>query len=253
MERLGVIGKPSDWLIASEADAARIRQVLDMELVEIPISEVTSLGRVDGGKEGALRIYERLKEIIQRQHLTGLTLRCFDLLSTVCNTGCLALAQLNAEGVPAACEGDIPALLSMALAKKVSGFSGFQVNAARILETGERCQILFAHCTVPLNMVNSFEYTTHFESGIGVALHGELPTGDYTLLKVSGKLDRIFAADVQLTRNQYEANLCRSQVWIDAPIEVADYLLHNPIANHHILLPGHHAGELIRLFHERAD
>lgn len=245
MVRLGVIGKPSDWLIASVYDADIIRQVMDIELVDIPIDEVTSLGRVGDGEEGALRIYERLKELIQKYKLSGLTLRCFDLLTTVHNTGCLALARLNAEGIPAACESDVPALLTMMLAKQVSGYSGFQVNAARIEQReNNRCEILFAHCTVPLNMVDTYEYTTHFESGIGVGIHGELPVGDYTLMKVSGTLDRIFAADVRLIRNQYEPNLCRTQVWIEADKEVADYLLTNPIANHHILCPGHHAGKL---------
>ena len=113
MVRLGVIGKPSDWLIASVYDADIIRQVMDIELVDIAIDEVTSLGRVGDGEEGALRIYERLKELIQKYKLSGLTLRCFDLLTTVHNTGCLALARLNAEGIPAACESDVPALLTM--------------------------------------------------------------------------------------------------------------------------------------------
>ena len=62
MERLGVIGKPSDWLIASQVDKGFVEKTLQIELVDIPIEEVTSLGRVDGGKEGADRIYERLKE-----------------------------------------------------------------------------------------------------------------------------------------------------------------------------------------------
>ncbi len=241
MERLGVIGKPSDWLIASQVDKAHAEKTLQIELVEIPIEEVTSLGRVDGGKEGADLIYDRLKEIINKYRLTGLTLRCFDLLTTVYNTGCLALARLNAEGIPAACEGDIPALLTMVLAKKVSGYTGFQVNAARIEEDGDKCRILLAHCTVPMNMVTRYEFTTHFESGIGIALHGELPTGDYTLMKLSGSLDNFMVADVQLIRNQYEPNLCRTQVWIEGDRQLADYMLHHPIANHHILLPGHHA------------
>lgn len=245
MVRLGVIGKPSDWLIASVYDADTIRQVMDIELVDIPIEEVTSLGRVDGGEEGANRIYERLKELIGKYKLSGLTLRCFDLLSTVYNTGCLALARLNAEGIPAACEGDVPALLTMMLARQMSGFTGFQVNAARIEDgEGDTCRILFAHCTVPLNMVDKYEYTTHFESGIGVGIHGELPLGDYTLMKVSGKLDAMFAADVRLIANQYEEGLCRTQVWVEADKEVAEYLLNNPIANHHLLVPGKHASKL---------
>ena len=61
MERLGLIGKPSDWLISSTFDADIIREKLGCELVEISIEEVQSLGEVEEGEKGALRIYERLK------------------------------------------------------------------------------------------------------------------------------------------------------------------------------------------------
>ena len=156
MERLGLIGKPSDWLIASTFDAKIIREKLGCELVEIPIEEVQSIGEVEEGEKGALRIYERLKELVAKYNLQGLTLRCFDLLSTCKNTGCLALAKLNAEGIPAACEGDVPTLLTMVLANRITGCSGFQCNPARVnTDNGE---MLWAHCTIPLNMVEKYEY-----------------------------------------------------------------------------------------------
>jgi len=162
------------------------------------------------------------------------------LLTTVKNTGCIALSKLNDEGIPAACEGDIPTLLTMMICKRLTGEPGFQVNPARIQPDGE---MLFAHCTLPLKMTSSHEYTTHFESGIGVAIHGELPLGDYTLVKLSGDLKRLLAVDVALERCQYESNLCRTQVWIRSTPEVSRYFLTDPIANHHVLIRGHHAAQ----------
>ena len=38
--RLGIIGKPSDWLIASHADADAVRRKLGIELLEIPMQEL---------------------------------------------------------------------------------------------------------------------------------------------------------------------------------------------------------------------
>jgi len=243
MERLGVIGKPSNWLIASGVDYATAKEVFGVELIDIPIEQVESLGEVDGGKKGALKIYERLKEIANEYQLDGLTLRCFDLLTTVKNTGCLALSMLNDEGIPAACEGDIPTLLTMMVVKRVTGQPAFQVNPARIDEA--KGEMLFAHCTLPLKMCDSHVLTTHFESGIGVAIHGELPLGDYTLVKMSGDGKRVFAEDVQLVRNQYEPNLCRTQVWVSISEEGRKYFLTNPIANHHLLVKGHWAKKIL--------
>ena len=238
--RLGVVGKPSDWLISSGVDYKEVLKRMNIELVDIDIEEMQSIGIVHPGMPGAEAIYQRLKELVVKNNLQGVTLRCFDLLTTVKNTGCIALSKLNDEGIPAACEGDIPTLLTMMLCKKITGEPCFQVNPARIQANGE---MLFAHCTLPLKMTEKHEYTTHFESGIGVAIHGDLPTGDYTLVKMSGDMQRLLAVDVELERCQFEANLCRTQVWIKATPEVSQYFLTAPIHNHHILIRGHHAAE----------
>jgi len=256
--RLGVIGQPSDWLIASRADQAAVREKLGIELVDIPISELLAevakkeypLGNIpsailaDGGAlpdkvraywDGALHIYGGLKRLADKYRLGGLTLRCFDLLGALGNTGCLALALLNAEGIPSGCEGDIPALLTMAVAQALTGVSGFQANPSRIdPETGD---VLFAHCTVPFDMLRRRTYDTHFESGIGVAIHGELPEGAVTIFKLSGDLTRSCIAEAKLLRNQYQQDLCRTQIVLRTS-GLTDYFLTDPIGNHHVILPG---------------
>ena len=183
--------------------------------------------------QGALDIYGALKSLTRRYRLDGLTLRCFDLLTALHNTGCLALAILNAEGITATCEGDIPALLSMAVARARTGSASFQVNLSRI--EGDR--LLFAHCTVPLSIVDDYCYDTHFESGIGVAIHGELSPGPVTLFKLAPDCRRMFCRQARLAENSYADRLCRTQVVIEAP-GAADYFLRTPIGNHHIIVPG---------------
>ena len=263
---VGVIGKPSDWLISSGADYEALGKKLGLKMVDVPMSEMIDaikgsqkpaapaedLGRKGRSAEvdtkvrealpGALQVREALKTIVAKYKLNALTLRCFDLLTTVGNTGCLALATMNTDGIPSSCEGDIPALLSMMIAQAATGRTGFQANPARIdVNSGE---ILFAHCTVPFNLVDNYCYDTHFESGIGVGIHGDLPTGPVTVFKVSGDLGRCFAADGELCRNQYEQNLCRTQVVLKLRPEEAQYFLTDPIGNHHIIIPGHHAAVL---------
>ena len=229
--RLGVIGKPSDWLISSGADYGIVRERLGIELVDIPIQEL--LDATDD-----CTIYEGLKKVISTHQLNGFTLRCFDLLTALKSTGCLALAKLNSEGYVAGCEGDVPAMLSMMIARSLTGFSGFQANPARINpDTGE---LLFAHCTIPLDMVERYELDTHFESGIGVGVRGYMKEGPVTLFKVSGDLKRSFVAEGMLVRNTAEPDLCRTQqvIQLSNPSQVS-YFLTNPIGNHHIVIPGH--------------
>lgn len=264
---LGIIGQPSDWLISSDADRKAVKDKLGIDLIDIPIQELIEDIRLSDYQdfpenmhsiraelennvyasvrkyaEGAMKIYIALKKIVTEYNLSGLTLRCFDLLDTVGNTGCLALAMLNAEGIPAGCEGDVPALLTMAIGNALTGRCGFQSNPSRIdPQTGE---LLLAHCTIPFNMILSHSFNTHFESGIGVAVHGEMPTGEATILKVSGDLSRSFCTEAELVSNMYENNLCRTQIILklkENPQDICkEYFLKNPIGNHHIVFSGTH-------------
>lgn len=235
--RLGVIGRPSDWLVSSDVDYASAARKLGVEPVDIDIAELIENVRSHScdlrSFAGSEAIHAELLAMAAHYRLSGLTLRCFDLLDTLGNTGCLALARLNAAGIPSSCEGDIPALLSMMVAQKLSGCPGFQCNLSRI--TGD--ELLFAHCTVPLTMVKSFAYDTHFESGIGTAIRGELPLGPVTIFKIAPDLGRCALIPAELVRNQSEPGLCRTQVVLKAP-GAAPYFLTSSLANHHIIVPG---------------
>lgn len=239
--KLGIIGKPSDWLISSHADKDAVRQQLGIELTDIAMQELFDAVEAKGD------IYEALKVIISQHQLQGFTLRCFDLLSTVKDTGCMPLARLNAEGYVAGCEGDVPAMLSMMIVRSLAGVSGFQANPAHINpETGE---MLFAHCTIPLNMVERYELDTHFESGIGTGIRGFMKPGPVTIFKVSGDLSRRFIAEGELIDNQSKPDLCRTQQLIRlSDKSQTSYFLTNPIGNHHIILPGHLKELLERMF-----
>jgi len=250
--RLGVIGKPSDWLISSHADYNILKEKLGLEMVDIPMQELldacnngsamvngqSSMVNGQSSMVNGQSIYYALKTIIKKYALQGFTLRCFDLLTALKDTGCLALAKLNAEGIVSGCEGDIPALVTMKIVQSLTGLSGFQANPSSINpETGE---ILFAHCTIPLNMVEHYELDTHFESGIGTAVRGFMAKGDVTIFKVSGDLTRSFIAEGTLIRNESKPDLCRTQqvIRLSDPSQT-NYFLTNPIGNHHIIVPGH--------------
>lgn len=260
--RLGIIGEPSDWLISSHAEKSTVKELLGIELLDIPMQELldvitktplresderTPIDAIKRDLPGANQIYDALKVIVARYDLQGFTIRCFDLLTAVKNTGCLALAKFNSEGIIAGCEGDVPAMLSMKIAQSLTGVSGFQANPARINpETGE---MLFAHCTIPFNMVERYELDTHFESGIGVGIRGYMKEGPVTIFKVSGNLSRHFIAEGELIRNQAEPDLCRTQQVIKlSDPSMASYFLNDPIGNHHIILSGHHKELLEEMF-----
>lgn len=260
--RLAVVGEPSDWLISSVFDRKVVADRLGIDIIDVPMTELLDVVRqmplsapqeqseraeIQQALPGAQQIYLALKYIVEHHQLQGFTLRCFDLLTAVKNTGCLALAKLNSENIVAGCEGDVPTMLSMMVTKTLTGVSGFQCNPSRIdVETGE---MLFAHCTIPLNMVERYKFDTHFESGIGVGIRGYMKEGPVTVFKLAGDLSRCFIAEGTLVRNEANPDLCRTQQIIQlSDKQQATYFLTEPIGNHHVVMPGHHKEALRRAY-----
>ena len=248
---LGVIGKPSDWLIASNVDYADCLNLLNINLVDITIEELISIYKnadITGYEEKtkldfdksevkeAKKLSKALEVIGEKYNLEGLTLRCFDLLGKIHTTGCLGLSLLNRNKLIGACEGDIPAMLSMYLLNKITNQPGFQANPSRI--DSEKKEIIFAHCTLPLDMADSYEVLTHYESGIGVALRGKMKETDITIFKLSKNLKDFYVAEGKITENLNEKNLCRTQIRVK--LDDVKYFLTSPYGNHHVIVYGKH-------------
>jgi L-fucose isomerase-like protein len=251
--RVGVLGKPSDWLIASGADYNTIRKKLGIRIYDIPIEEMIRhidqvnnkdipadiIRRPEGFEnhviQQSLRIYQGLKNLTQEYNFNAITVRCFDLLDFYKNTGCLALSLLNQEGIIAGCEGDVPALISMIVANQLTQQPIFIANLSCINQ--ERNDIIFCHCTIPINMCESYEYKTHFESGMGIAIRGKVKKGPVTIFKLNGNIDNYFLEEGELTDNLELPTLCRSQLQIAFKRPVTD-ILEKSIANHHIICKG---------------
>lgn len=260
--RFGIVGEPSDWLIASRADEKALAEKLGAEVVSISMDELraeidknsydenewTALLKkqnFDAAEvEKALFVYGAFARLVEKYKLGAVSVRCFDLLGTVETTGCLGLAILNALGVYGGCEGDMPSLISMAILGSASGKPVFMCNPSRIdTAAGE---MVLAHCTLPVDMPREMKLTTHYESGIGVAIKGEIEPGACTIFKTSGDLTRYYCAAGEITENLNEPYLCRTQIKLK--LDSFDYFLKNPINNHHLVCNGDYTAEIEEFF-----
>lgn len=252
--RLMTVGKPSDWLIGSDISHDDVKKKFGVEFIRLPMEEFLSEERKVGYiktketerigqlpfdedvRAGAFDIYGALERLVKKEKLAGISIRCFDLLSALHNTSCLALSLLNEEGVVGTCEGDELSMLSMLLLKSL-GFASFQANPSEI--SIEERKLILAHCTIPLNMIakDNISLMTHFESGIGLAIRGKLPLGKVTLFKLSPDLKNYHLYVGNLIGNLERGDLCRSQVEIHFAEEI-DGLVKNPYGNHLLLTLG---------------
>ena len=251
--KLGVIGKPSDWLIASEVDYNKIKETLGISLIDIGMDElvkeidrdhnfnhlklddIKNKGFDSKSIDGALKIYNGFKAIVNKYKLDGITVRCFDLLEIYKNTGCLGLALLNDEGIMGGCEGDIPALVSMVILHYLTDEPIFMANPASI--DINKKEIILAHCTLPLNMPDEFYLKTHFESGLGVGIQGVIEEGEATIFKLSGDGKKYFVSGGEIIENLNKESLCRTQIRMKVDEDIK-YFLQNSLGNHHLICKG---------------
>ena len=248
-QRLGVIGKPSDWLIASQVDYEKVKVLHNIELVDVDIDEIVDMYNIEKNydisydfcKEELVKSTKLHFKILSKYNLNGLTIRCFSLLEKLNTTACLGLALLNDKGIISTCEGDIPAMISMHILNKITGCPGFQANPSRIDVINKR--MVLAHCTLPLSMTKNYKLDTHFESGIGVAVKGEMKEETITIFKLSKDLRNYYVSTGKIIKNLNEPNLCRTQIEISVD-ENIEYFLNRPYGNHHIIVYGDYKEEI---------
>lgn len=267
--KVGLVGEPSDWLVASSPEIETINKVWGPEIVKISLEEFKQViadtkdeevenehfaftKKASEVKEPSkkevkqvVRIYGALKKLIQKYELNAVSVRCFDLVLDLNTTGCFALSKLNDDGIIAGCEGDLVSTLGMIWANLVTDQSVWMANPAQLDEQNNT--ILFAHCTVPVSMIQTYRLRSHFESGLGVGIQGEFTKGKVTLLRLGGNnLDRIWITNGEIIESGNDENLCRTQVNVKlhGSAKPSD-LLNNPLGNHVLLMRGNYTKDML--------
>ena len=261
--RLGLVGEPSEWLVASVPDRAGLRRRWGLDLVDIPVDEAIRHHadapdvdvqpvalRYSGGREPsrdtivAAAMHPTLEKVIEAHRVDAVAVRCFDFITDLQTSGCIALAELNDTGVVAGCEGDVASTVAMMVARQVLDQPAWIANPARIdAEAGE---IVLAHCTVAPSMVDDIELHTHFESGLGIGLRGRFSPGPVTLMRFGGdELERHWIAEAEIVESGSSDDMCRTQVLLRG-VYGLDELLDEPLGNHLVMVHGHHRRRLER-------
>lgn len=266
--KIGMIGEPSDWLIASNINKDVIKKIWGAEIVNISLEELKNIisqikedevedehfefvNKAATIKEpskkelkNVVKVYAALKKIIEQYKVNSISLRCFDLVTELKTTGCFALSKLNDYGIVAGCEGDIVSTIGMLWANYLTDQIPWMANPARIDEQNN--SLWLAHCTVPIGMVENYKLRSHFESGLGVGIEGELSKGKATIFRLGGnKVDKMWISNAEIIQSGADENLCRTQalVKLHGSNKVSDLLI-EPLGNHMLLLRGNYSKEM---------
>lgn len=283
--KLGVFGQPSEWLISSNLDtlsgkkefmgvdlAESLKKINWEDLVEVSSKiedndpELLKLSaELEKNEEKTWKFKSEIKgkDIIQntklfigmkrlkeKHQLSGLTLRCFDLIKFNV-TGCLAISMLNDMGIPSACEGDIPSMFTMNLAYHLTNGPSFMANP---IDFSDRF-LTMAHCTIPRNLTSKYVLRTHFESDKGIGIQADLKDENkpWTLSRINLFENDISSNNVKISNIPFDLkseSRCRTQINVE--FKSGDDLqnfLKTSSGNHHILTPGAHESAF-KLFKE---
>jgi len=270
---IGVLGSPSPWLIGCTSNYHLLEDkfgltvkrmdllALYQEYQGIPSSAAETvaqeiLGETKGLKEPshhalveAVKLYLAVRNIVEREGLKAITVRCFDIIPLLDNTLCLALSRLNDEGIIAGCEGDINALLSMLILHYLTGQPTWMANPVSV--DYERNTLTLAHCTAPMKIFcdpGKVVLRSHFESGKGVAVQGPFAEGEITLIRLGGsRLDKLMIGSGEIARSDMGYDyMCRTQVEVRLKGPVGGFL-EKSLGNHLALVPGKVSGYLLEL------
>ena len=261
--KIGIIGKPSFWLLSSETitdfdpfktslKSISIEKLLKEYKAKINTTERIELENfskmfnelpADFTKEYAL--YKVLERVSKKSNLQALTIQCFELLPHNV-TACLALALLPANGIIAGCEGDLEAIFTMYLIHLLTNKQPWMANPSRINIVENT--ILFAHCTVDQKLCEKIQLDSHMESGLSIGIRGTLKKDIVTILRISmnQKKAQIVKAKI-IDADMNDRTLCRTQIQVKLLDQTVNQWMKDTLGNHQIVVYGDHV-DLVKNF-----
>jgi len=220
---------------AEEGSAASLAQEWRREA-----DQVVEPGQEDLMKSA--RFYLAMKRMIDEFSAGAVAVNCLPLVEELQGTPCMALARLNDEGIPAACEGDLTALMTMIFMERLAGRPGFMGNV--IYANPEENVIAINHCVFPLRMSGYDQpqkpYTLRDYHGRGMGVCAAYPPDLGVAVTVS-RFNTDFREMVFL-RGQlvgYGEDYCRTNLRVK--VQDARAFVRQVRGNHHILVYGDHA------------
>lgn len=246
-QKAALIGEVSNWLIISDVDDQLTKKRLGIEILRIPWDELDNYAQKEVSTEfldyfpkmtpeklhETSKVYRLLQEVIEEKKLAAISVECFSMVVRDKVTACLPLAVLNEQNKVAACEGDICSMLGKMLILALTNQVPWQSNIAEIKQE----TILFAHCTAPLNLLKSFDITTHFETNCGTAIRGKFEKQAMGVFRINNTLDQYTLLTGDIVQTPDHDFACRTQIELEVGQKQTEFLKNKSLGNHQLLFP----------------
>ena len=259
-QKAALIGEVSDWLIVSDIEDQIVKDKIGVEMLRLPWNTLDDYRKKESSADfmtyfpdidtsrlkDTAKVYSLLDDVIKEHELSAISVECFSLVNRDQVTACLPLAVLNKNNIVAACEGDICSMIGKMIIRDLSGLVPWQANVAEVKEE----TVLFAHCTAPLHLLNSFNVTTHYETGVGTAIQGEFMKGEVGIFRVNNTLDKYMLLKGDIVDTPRYPFACRTQVEFKTTKEQAELIKTASLGNHHLIFPSEYISMVERMMQQ---
>lgn len=198
--------------------------------------------------QAAVRYYMAMHSIVRQRGAAAATLLCGSFPPGKGPGPCAALTLLADHGVPAGCQGDVDAVLTMALLHRAAGVVSFMGGAFQ-----HENQLVVVHCVLPRKMkatdaLQPYYLAYHHASSVGVTIHTDLPAGEpVTVARLTKDLKRLIIAEGTVVDSRDPERGCRNVL----VIEVADIEKLMSVVRggqyHMVVACGHHLAKMRQL------
>lgn len=168
-------------------------------------------------------------------------------------TPCIALSLFQDRGLPAACQSDLDALLSMIVVQRLTGQPTFMGGAIR-----HRGQLGISHCMTPLRLAGlqapelPFYLSDYHGRKAGPTMASEVPAGQMaTVVRLTPNLERMIVSVGETMACAHIKDRCRNTLVIRVPDRETLYAAVKGTQNHYVVALGDHSRALANYATER--
>jgi L-fucose isomerase-like protein len=198
----------------------------------------------------ATRLYVAMKNIVETRGGQAVTIACGPWIAgEELPVPCVALMLFQERGIPAACQGDIDALLTMLLYKRVTGLPSFMGGA---VEVGENLGI--SHCVLCRNMLGpngeaqAYVVSNYHGRKDSPTVWTAAPVGEtVTIARLTRNLEHLLLTTGTVVATETGDRRCRNILVVDVSDRDRVFGAVMGIQNHYVVAYGDHTRALTEL------
>jgi L-fucose isomerase-like protein len=200
--------------------------------------------------ERSTRLYLAMRQFVREREATAVTVNCGPFIRGLdMPTPCVALTLFNDQGIPAACQGDLDALLTMILFKRVANLPSYMGGPIR--DSGH---LGVCHCVMSRRMRGPdapdqpYYLSDYHGRKSGPTIHTDLPAGQVvTVARLTQNLESLLLMRGTVVASHDSNHRCRNTVAVAGPDRSAVLKAVKGVQTHLVLACGDHTESLATL------